>query len=288
MTEESGMYLSKYEKAGEYIRIKNYSLREYGAPSRSRKKRSRDTPKAMMKYNHQKRVEKVQMLMIMNFDKGFHVILDYPKGQRPETYKEAEQNLMRCLHKVSRTLKKRGIRFKYIAVTERGKRAAALHHHVIIEGYDEVLCELMKCWGNHIKISKMYEDGCYKDLAEYILKSETKEEAIGVKYHRSRNLKEPDVRVSIMPGAIRDDPEVPEGYKLMQNTFVNGYNEALDIRYQSYFVKEEHPRAVSQRHPKSPQKHPKSKGVQKGHGILAGLKQFGSEIKRKIFGRGKR
>ena len=34
MTEESGMYLSKYEKAREYIRIKNYSLREYGAPSR--------------------------------------------------------------------------------------------------------------------------------------------------------------------------------------------------------------------------------------------------------------
>ena len=278
MTGESGMYFCKTEQAREYVRVKNYSFREYGAPSRQRKKRSRDTPKAMMRYNHQKRVEKIQMLMILNFDRGFHVTLDYPKDGRPATYQEAEKNLMKCLAKTSRRLKKKNIRFKYIAVTERGKRAAALHHHVIIEGLDEVLSELMKSWGYHMKISPMYEDGAYKDLAEYILKHETKEECIGVKYHRSRNLKEPDVRVSVCPGPIKDDPEIPEGYHLVQDSFVNGYNELLDIRYQSYLCKrDEHPKDI----PNRPKYIPKRKGVQKGDG-------FWTKLKRQIFGRGKK
>lgn len=235
------MYISKWSKAGEYLFIKNYSPRAYGAPARHRRRRLRDTPKAMEKYNNQKRAEKIQQLIILNFDKGFHCILDYPKNEKPGTYKEAEDNLMKCLHKISRRFKKQGKRFKYIAVTEKGTRAAALHHHVIVEGYSEVAEQLIEVWGNHIKINKMYEEGAYKDLAEYIVKAETKEEQTKgrSKYHRSRNLKEPIVRRSLMTGAIRDDPEVPKGYHLVQDSLVNGYNDVLGIRYQSYTVKKE-------------------------------------------------
>lgn len=254
------MYITKWSQAGEYIFIKNYSPRSYGAPAKRRIRRMRDTPKAMEKYNNHKRAEKLQMLMILNFDKGYHVTLDYPKGQRPGTYEEAEKNLKKALYKVSRRLKKEGIRFKYIAVTERGKRAAALHHHVIIENDQRILEELMAVWGNHIKMSRMYEEGAYKDLAEYIIKVETKEEQTKgkAKYHRSRNLKEPTVRVALIPGAIKDDPQIPQGYELDQESVVNGYNEILGIRYQSYMVK----RSEVPEFKKDPPKEPKS--VQKG------------------------
>ena len=270
------MFITKWSRAGEYIFIKNYSPRSYGAAGHKRKKRMRDTPKAMEKYNNQKRAEKLQMLMILNFDKGYHVTLDYPKDQRPQTYEEAEKILRKCLYKVSRRLKKQGIRFKYIAVTERGKRAAALHHHVIIEGDKEILMELTDAWGDHWKLSKMYEDGAYKDLADYIIKIETKEEQTKGKarYHRSRNLKEPTVRCSLIPGAIKDDPEIPEGYLLEEGSFVNGYNEILGIRYQSYVVRKDNEPAL-QKHCKTLQRQStKPKGAQKGNGILNKIKGF--------------
>ena len=233
------MYLTRWFKAGEYMFIKNYSTRSYGAPGKKRTKRMRDTPKAMSKYNNTKRAEKLQMLMLVNFDKGFHVTLDYPRDQRPETYKEAEDNLKKCLYKVSRKLKKKGRQFKYISITERGKRAAALHHHVIIEGESMIIEELISAWGHHIKISQMYEEGAYKDLAEYLCKIETKEELTKgkSKYHRSRNLKEPLQRIAFADGYIKDDPVIPDGYKLIPDTLVNGFNDLIGVRYQHYTLK---------------------------------------------------
>ena len=269
------MHLTKWSRAGRYIFINNYSPRSYGAPCKKRIKRMRDTPKAMKKYNNHKRAEKLQMLIILNFDRGYHITLDYPKDSRPETYEEAESNLRKCLYKVSRRLKKKGIRFKYIAVTERGKRAAALHHHLIIEGSSLILEELEEVWGDHLKIFKMYEDGAYKDLAEYIIKIETKEEQTKgkAKYHRSRNLSEPTVRRSLVPGPILDEPEIPKGYVLEQGSFVDGYNDVLGIRYQSYTVKKAEKRESQPNHKRS-QQHPKSKGVQKGSGIFDKLKKI--------------
>lgn len=239
MTGESGMYITRWYKAGEYLFIRNYSPRGYGAPGKKRTKRMRDTPKAMSKYNNTKRAEKLQMLMLVNFDKGFHVTLDYPKDHRPETYDEAEDNLKKCLYKVSRRLKKKERQFKYISITERGKKAAALHHHVIIEGDSMILDELISVWGNHIKISQMYEDGAYKDLADYFCKIETKEEQTKgkSKYHRSRNLKEPLQRTAFAEGSIKDDPIIPDGYQLIPDTLVNGFNELIGVRYQHYTLK---------------------------------------------------
>lgn len=267
------MHLTKWSRAGRYIFIQNYSPRAYGAPCKKRIRRMRETPKAMKKYNNQKRAQKLQMLIILNFDRGYHITLDYPKDSRPETYEEAESNLRKCLYKVSRRLKKKGIRFKYIAVTERGKRAAALHHHLIIEGSSLILEELEEVWGDRMKISKMYEEGAYKDLAEYIIKIETKEEQLKgkAKYHRSRNLSEPTVRRSLVPGPILDEPEIPKGYVLEDGSFINGYNDVLGIRYQSYTVKKAEKRE-SQPKPKQPQQHPKPKGVQKGRSVWDRLK----------------
>lgn len=269
-----GMYVAKMIVAGEYVLIKKYTPRLYGAPGRKRKKKMRDTPKAMEKYNNRKRAEKLQMLMILNFDEGFHVVLDYPKDQRPQTYEEAEKNLKKCLYKISRRLKKKGIPFKYIAITERGKRAAALHHHLVIEGSSEITEELMSVWGNHIKFNRMYKEGAYKDLADYFTKIETKEEngKGKSKYHRSRNLKEPETRIAIMAGSIKDDPQVPKGYELLPETVSNGFNESYRVRYQSYMVKKEDPAPV-----RPAREEPKDnlKSVQKGN----------SDRKRNIFDR---
>lgn len=234
----SFMFVMKIHKAGEYILMQNYTPKAFGAPSRSRKKKSKETPKAMAKYNNHKRAEKLQLLMIANFDKGFHVVLDYPKGNGPESYKAAEDNLKKMLYKVSRHLKKQNRQFKYIAITERGKLRAALHHHMIIEGDHDIVKEITSVWGSHIKFMQMYEEGAYKDLAEYFCKIETKEEQSKgkSKYHRSRNLIEPTTQTVLVAGQIKDEPFIPKGFELEPGTLKNGFNEVIGVRYQSYLL----------------------------------------------------
>ena len=266
------MYWMRTIWAGDYCLVKKCTPKGFGAPLKQRIKRHKETPETMIKYNNQKRAEKIQLLILANFKKGYHATLDYPKEKRPETYEEAEKNLQTTLYKISRRLKRQGKQFKYIAVTERGKKAAALHHHVIIEGFSEYVEELISVWGPHIKFFQMYEEGAYKDLADYILKAETKEEqAKGAsRYHRSRNLKEPIVRASFISGAIKDDPDIPKGYHLVQGTLVNGYNEVLGIRHQSYVVK----KMCTPKAEKVQKKGIKSTGVQKGIGIFKKIRDF--------------
>lgn len=284
MTEESDdMYVTRAYYAGKYIYVKNHSPMPR-LPLMQRVKRWRETSKAMAKYNNLRRAEKLQLLILNNFDKGYHISLDYAKGFRPETYQEAEQKLTKCLHKVSRRLKKKGIPFKYIAVTERGKRAAALHHHLVVEHNADVLAELLSVWGNRMHISVMYEEGQYKDLADYLIKMETKEEQTKgkAKYHRSRNLKEPLERKAEIDGQMTDAPFVPEGYKLMH--FENGYNETVGVRWQRYMLMEIPAPAkrkksesmsseseLSRNHPESSQKCTKRESLW-------------SKIKRRLFG----
>ncbi len=232
------MYINKIQIAGDYVLVSNYTHRGFGAPNRKRRQKSKDTPKAMADYNRRKREEKLQLLMILNFDCGYHITLDYPKDARPETYEEAEKNLKKFLYKMSRRV--RQIKpFKYIAITERGKRREALHHHMVIEGDPFLLREITRIWGNHIKISQMYEEGAYKDLAEYFCKIETKEEQTKgrSKYHRSRNLKEPEVKTRIVAGGIPDDPVIPQRYEMVEGSEVSGFNEYVGIKYQKYMVR---------------------------------------------------
>ena len=257
------MYVNKVQIAGDYALVSNYSPRGFGAPNRQRRKKSKETPKAMANYNRHKRVEKIQLLMINNFDCGYHITLDYPKDARPETYEEAEKNLKRFLYAMSRRVKPIK-KFKYIAITERGKRREALHHHMVIEGDPFLLREVTRLWGNHIKISQMYEEGAYKDLAEYFCKIETKEEQTKgrSKYHRSRNLKEPIVRSRIVMGSVPSDPVIPKDYELVNDSLVEGYNEYVGIKYQSYMVKKTKKPEPPKRHkPTSEQKGNKKRGI---------------------------
>ena len=239
MTGESGMYWMRTVWAGDYCLVKKCTPKGFGAPLKQRLKRHKESPEAVVRYNMIKRAEKLQMLILNNFEKGYHVTLDYPKGERPETYEEAEKRLMTCLYKISRILKRKGKQFKYIAVTERGKRAAALHHHMVIERDPDVMDTLIKVWGVHIHISVMYKEGQYEDLARYLVKIETKEEQTKgrSKYHRSRNLKKPLEKAGLCSGSFDEKPMIPDGYEYVEGTLKNGINEAVGIRYQHYMLK---------------------------------------------------
>ena len=236
------MYIHKIQRAGDYVLIKNYT--PIGGGSGRRRSREKPTTESRKRMNDKKRAEKIQLLILANFDMGYHIILDYPKDERPETYEEADKNLTKFLHKMSRKYKRQGKKFKYLATTERGKRRAALHHHMICENLPGIAEDIAAEWGCHIKLFKMYQDGAYKDLADYFVKAETKEEQTKgrSRFHRSRNLISPIEQREKREGSFKQEPKAPQGYRIVEGSLRNGYNERVGVRFQSYLLQRDGPR----------------------------------------------
>ena len=277
------MYIRKIYGAGRYLIVKNYTPAVF--PSPVRKSREKPTTESRRKMNLKKKAEKIQMLILANFDKGLHIILEYPRDEKPSTYEEAEKNLVKFLRKMSRKYKTQGMQFRYLAVTERGKKAAALHHHMICENIPGLAEDIFQEWGDHVKVFKMYKEGCYKDLAEYFVKAETKEELTGAKnsYHRSRNLKDISTRTELKSGSFPKEPPVPDSFKMID--LKNGYNETVGVRYQKYILEWEgdNEHKEEQENPKEPHK---PKGEPKKKGILGEIREKGRSLLNRI--RGKR
>lgn len=233
------MHIRKVSRAGDYALIQNYAALQYGAPGQKRRKKTNETKEAQAKNNLKVKAEKLQLLILANFREGQHIILRYEKEDQKCTYREAEERLSKFLRRVRREAKKNDKDFKYIAITERGKRRDVLHHHMIVED-DPVIIELIKKhWGRNILQAPMYDEGAYEKLAEYFVKTETKEENEKgrAKYHRSRNLREPDVTRQITTQKWSDEPRIPDGWELVPETFYNGTNKALGLKYQKYMVR---------------------------------------------------
>ena len=217
----------------------------YGAPGQKRNGRQKRTPEDIKKQNHRNRCRKVQLLILSNFHPGdWHLILKYAKDSRPETYKEAVKQRARFLALMREAYKKAGLTFKWIAVTERGKKKQVLHHHLIIEDIDRNgirTTELVKKLWTHGGqfFSSLHEDGEYEDLAEYIVKAETKDECGWCTYSRSRgNLVMPKPKVEIKHHRRwRNPPVAPKGWYVVKDSVWNGENPVTGQPVQHYTLK---------------------------------------------------
>ena len=137
---------------------------------------------------------------------------------------------------------KHGISFKYIGVTEMGKRGNALHHHIIVENITDpvnMLKLIRKQWEyGHIALTDLYEEGAYQRLAEYIVKAETKDPNGKSSYTRSRgNLIEPEVESKIMlRKSWPKEPKPKKGYYIIADSVVSGENPVTGYPYQRYMM----------------------------------------------------
>lgn len=216
----------------------------YGAPGEKRGKKRKLTPEDVRRQNERNRWRKIQRLILNNFREGdWHLILKYRPEERPETYEDAKAHRKKFLDKMRAAYKKAGIPFKWIAVTERGKRGRVLHHHLVIEdirrdGIDTVkLVKKLWTYGSEF-FSALYVDGEYEKLAEYIVKAETKEEGGWCTYSRSRNLKNPVKTVEDVPHKRwRDPPVAPKGWYVVKDSVYNGINPVTGYPYQHYTIK---------------------------------------------------
>lgn len=238
------MYVRKTYDLGRVKQIEKNYPGNYGAPGVKREKKRKRTPEDIKRQNETNRWKKIQRLIIANFGVGdWHLILKYGKDKRPDTYKEAVKQRKEFIDSMREIYKKAGIPFKWIAVTERGKKGQALHHHLVIRDIctaDINTVQLVKklwMYGNEFFVS-LYEDGEYEKLAEYIVKAETKEEADWCTYSRSRNLIVPIAeKEEIQRRRWRKDPVAPKGWYVVKDSIWNGKNPYNDRPYQHYTIR---------------------------------------------------
>lgn len=216
----------------------------YGAPGKVRHKKQKRTPEDIRRQNEKNRWRKIQRIILANFKKGdWHLILKYGKGNRPDTYGEAKACLRKFRDRMRDAYKKAGIPFKWIAVTERGRKGQVLHHHLIIEDINRdgiSTVELVKKLWSHGGqfFSSLYEDGEYEKLAEYIVKADTKEERGWMTYSRSRNLTVPQPKRELVHHRRwRDPPVAPKGWYVVKDSIWNGMNPVTGYPVQHYTIK---------------------------------------------------
>ncbi|MCM1233491.1 MAG: hypothetical protein NC489_25530 [Ruminococcus flavefaciens] len=216
----------------------------YGAPGQKRNRKQKRTPEDIRRQNYRNRCRKVQLLILSNFHPGdWHLVLKYGRDGRPGSYGEAVGQRRRFIDAMRTAYRKAGIPFKWIAVTERGKKGQVLHHHLVIEDIDRdgiSTTDLVKKFWKHGGqfFSSLYEDGEYEDLAEYIVKSETKEECGWCTYSRSRNLSMPRPKVeTIHRRRWRDPPVAPKGWYVVKGSVWNGTNPVTGYPVQHYILK---------------------------------------------------
>lgn len=236
------MYMKVTYDCGGIMDVQLYYPGNYGAPGKPRCRKQKRTPEDIARQNHTNRVNKVRRIILTNFRKGdWHLTLNYRKNERPETIEQAKDNLRKFLDGMRKVYKKSGYTFKYIGVTEIGKRGQALHHHLIIEDIKEMgTVQLVKQLWTHGGTfwSAMYEEGDFRDLASYIVKKETK---VGTwsTYTRSRgNLKEPKVdRQPMKRKTWPEHPWIKKGYIMIKDSLVDGINPVTEYPYRHYSMR---------------------------------------------------
>ncbi len=230
---------------GSVMDVEHHYPGNYGAPGVPRKKKRKRTPEDIERQNRTNRYKKVQRLILANFDGGWHVTLNYRIDSRPADIETARKQRKSFLDKMRGIFKKYGLKFKYIAVIERGRKGQALHHHLIVEDIEAggigIIKLIKKCWtyGN-ASFTSMYEESEYLKLAEYILKADEKGEKGGTwsTYTRSRNLLQPRVtRKRLLRKRWTEEPKPKKGYYIIKDSVINGYNPVTGYPYQHYSMR---------------------------------------------------
>lgn len=192
-----------------------------------RKPKMNPTSEAVRKVNFRNAVKILTAKLNHNFKPGdYHLTLTYKEAAAPEEARKQLTNFLRNMHNYC---KRKGIEFKWVAVTE--YKHTRIHHHIIMSNVD--LDVIDKYWKNGYEYPVLLDkSGNYYKLAEYLLKETEKtfrEEGSPQKrrYSSSRNVIMPEVKRERIAGReIRQNIKPAKGYYIDQDT-VRRYEHAI-------------------------------------------------------------
>lgn len=176
-----------------------------------------------------------------NFDENDYWVtlaIDPHHGIKAKDMKTIARNFLRWYRK---KLKNANATFKYIyaASIENG----FLHLHMVLTGIPETNVKLliMNYWSyGFVDCKPLYEHGDHKGIANYIIKNTEKsfrtgEAGMKRRYQSSRGLIRPKWEIEAQSGNDWElDPDIPDGYRLINGSLVNGFNSYNEKMYQRY------------------------------------------------------
>jgi hypothetical protein len=214
---------------------------KYGAKGEKREKREKATPEQIKLQNQRNREKRYRRLIKANFrENDYWITLKYPKGVRKQIEK-VKEDLRAFLERLRKKYKKMGEILKFIRRIEIGCRGG-VHIHMIANRFLGADIAIKECWeqgGVHFAL--LYEQGGFKDLAEYITKpaNEKDEEKETAAVSSSRNLIRPEPEREYrkrwtVRKIIENGVKPTEGYYIDEDTVVSGLNKYTGMSYLQY------------------------------------------------------
>jgi hypothetical protein len=183
-----------------------------------------------------------------------HIIMTYRKDERP-TPEVAAQQLEKFQDKARKLYRSHGMKYKYMATTDIGKKGA-IHHHLLVNHIDPYL--LQKLWPYGKIIIEFLYSMAFQHLARYFwYNGEHMDEICGRSgKHRvtcSHGLIDPaPEREEIAEREIREDVEPPDGYELVPDSDVRDVNPTTAAWWRYYILRKKQPRKPPPLLPRNP------------------------------------
>ena len=172
---------------GEFLDAEIYPVYK---KSRSRGKRYGCTSEGQRIVNERNSRRRLSRLLHANFcEKDLALHLTYRESDMPKDEETAKKDIQNFLRRARRLYKKAGAEFRYVSVTEKGKKSGRVHHHLVVSG-GVSRDELEALWGKGRANSKrlQMDDNGIVGLSVYM----TKQQLFFRRYNTSRNLVDPD------------------------------------------------------------------------------------------------
>lgn len=171
-----------------------------------------------MNLNDMNSRKKLRRLINANFRKGdLWIRLSYE--HEPE-FEAAAKEMKKFLRRIREYRKKKGLPpLKYIGITDTADRdgeQVRIHHHIVMQKMD--IDDLIGLWPQGwADVRRLYPDGDYTQLANYITK--TARQSHAKRWSQSRNLERPIVEYQVVkrsPNLLRP----PKGYRAIEQTCI--------------------------------------------------------------------
>ncbi|QCT71550.1 rolling circle replication-associated protein [Eubacterium maltosivorans] len=234
------MYEKWTVEAGNTIEVKKtYAYREW-QKGKPRARKSRPTSEAQKKVNRNKQEAQIRAYINENFWEGdLHIVLPYRIPERPEERAAARAHLAKFHKDLRRHCKKAEIDYKYIAVTEVGKRGA-FHHHIVLNKMDTAVIAKLWPYGT-VQFNHLDNRADHKKLAHYLIKYtdyefDHYEDRKGKRrFNTSHNLIRPEPKIQAVKAErwIRE-PKPQKGYYIDKESVYMGKNPFNGTPYQFY------------------------------------------------------
>ena len=241
-----------------YIEHEFKYMGRYGAKGEKRAPRRKATPEQVKKQNQYHREKTVLRKMRNNFEPGdLWITLKLPQGMKISG-KEIMKVQKDFFDKLRYRYKRREQTLKYMYRIEIGERGG-IHVHALVNrlngtpGTAELVTEI---WNGltegHVNYTPVYEQGNFKELADYLVKKpteeitgqltlfETEEERkVFLKYGCSKNLEMPEKETHeykrrTVRKLIENGPEPQPGYYIDRDSIRYGVNPYTGMSYYYY------------------------------------------------------